>query len=65
LPAGGLQHFLVLLLAHPLTAFFDQRAHVWRQVSWRETLHVNIGIRDPRELRHMAARRGGLACLTD
>ncbi len=28
LPASGLQHFLVLLLAHPLAAFLYERAHV-------------------------------------
>ena len=43
LPAGGFQHLLMLLLAHPLAAFFDQRAHVWAQVSGFTTHHVKIG----------------------
>ena len=33
LPAGGLQHLLVLLLAHPLAALLDQRSHERRQAS--------------------------------
>jgi hypothetical protein len=37
LPAGGLEHLLVLLLAHPLAALFDQRSHGWPQVSGRAT----------------------------
>ena len=42
LPASGLQHLLMLLLAHPLAAFFDKRAHDWPQVSGFATLHVKI-----------------------
>jgi hypothetical protein len=33
LPASGFQHFLVLLLAHPLAALLYQRTHVGPEVS--------------------------------
>ncbi len=43
LPAGSLEHLLVLLLAHALTALLDQRTHEVDQPSFERSGRTNAG----------------------